>query len=857
MKLVEVINRNRLEEVKKCVNISEECRKKLESYPMDGIVKYVRKNNIGRYYGNGMQNMKREIRKYIADGKYVDIDISNCHPCILSDLLEKYSISVPKGLKEYNEDRESKMKEYGFKSKQDIFNIIYNEQYKGKNKELRELHDVIYKKLLLKLHENYVNIYKNIEEKENKSGSFVSLVLQDIENDILMVIYEKCKKLKMKVGVLVFDGLMIEKESYKEENLKKLEETVLKKLNNRIKLVEKKMDIDWMPEMENVNVKEEVERETKEYIEKNYNDNVDEISLEENKIMVKANTGIYFQCDCKNGSYILSNEGSYTLCNNCNKRFPPNTVLKINEEYKNVLKYFQIVANQVNININNVVNEEDNVDDIDNIKIIEDDTELDLLMKRNLKFQSNVTLLKIVKYYIKKYEYMNNVYDYKYIGMKENNHLWYKWTGEKWNMESTGSPKMPKIYEMIRNDYEKALNKTDKINLKQILKKTCKTCGDSNTFGAINNTWMYEYPPEKDGDEIFDMNPYLIGFNNGVYDFKNKVFRKQSKEDYVSMSVGYDYNVLGNGKRELILEFFESIIPNEDNRIFLLKTLASCLVGINKEERLGIFTGSSRNGKGVLSELMEHTLGDYYGAGSGSFIQSERPSCDKPQPDLINLRKKRLVILNEIDEKKNLNIQFTKNLVGNDIIPCRSLFSNIEMQVRAQFKLILNCNQRPIMDADRKDLWSKVYLLEFPITFVDSVKDIKNENYKLKNNNLKSILKSWNVDMMNILIEYYNIYEIEGVLYTDSIIKTVEMEKENNDEVQEFINNNIEKMDGYRLMMSDVLNLYEEKNGRLKPQDRKKLKNKFLEKLDGAKFKSRSYYWNNYRFVESDNIIED
>ena len=107
--LYEKINRDRLEEVLLCSNIfetsdgdddiedleQEEMKMKtmLETFfrmtetPKGIKINYTQKFGYGRFSSkNGLQRCKKNIRCYIAGEEYLDLDIENCHPVLLSQL---------------------------------------------------------------------------------------------------------------------------------------------------------------------------------------------------------------------------------------------------------------------------------------------------------------------------------------------------------------------------------------------------------------------------------------------------------------------------------------------------------------------------------------------------------------------------------------------------------------------------------------------------------------------------------------------------------------------------------------------------------------------------------------------------
>ena len=256
----EKVNHEKLKKVINCSNIpiksgeeewGENIKEMLKKY--NGNVIYY-KNGYGRFFGNGLQSCQRDVRKYLADNNYIDIDIENAHLVFLENLMNHYSIPIPDLLKEYNANRTKVIETMNLKDKLFMIKFINNE--KCIDSRFKQVHNSIYNELLPKLK----NIYPKFVtfKKDNLLGCFIATVLQDIENKILMVMIDYCKNVKVKVGVLCFDGFMVEKENYYPELLNELAKEVYLKLNYNIKLTEKSMDTDWIPECKTICINENI-----------------------------------------------------------------------------------------------------------------------------------------------------------------------------------------------------------------------------------------------------------------------------------------------------------------------------------------------------------------------------------------------------------------------------------------------------------------------------------------------------------------------------------------------------------------------------------------------------------------------
>src|SRR5690606_7029843 len=96
-------------------------------------------------------------------------------------------------------------------------------------------------------------------------------------------------------------------------------------------------------------------------------------------------------------------------------------------------------------------------------------------------------------------------------------------------------------------------------SLKAIIKMFGATAFKNNVTTELANIFSQKNNPQRDFLLKLDSNNKLIGFNNGVYDLKEFMFREGKFDDYITMSVKYDYNEKHTDKFNELTQFLEDI----------------------------------------------------------------------------------------------------------------------------------------------------------------------------------------------------------------------------------------------------------------------------------------------------------
>lgn len=433
----------------------------------------------------------------------------------------------------------------------------------------------------------------------------------------------------------------------------------------------------------------------------------------------------------------------------------------------------------------------------------------------NSKFWDSIELLNnadLAEYYIKQTEQKFIYSKGSWYGYDDNNII--TKIGEK-----TPSKLMLDVTNILKQKLVEEMKKvepgSDKYNhTYKIFKKAYPAMGMAGWCKGIIDFLQAHYNNDTLGEKL-NSNNYLLAFNNKVYDFKLKKFRPIEKNDFISITTGYDAPIKSNPEiLTKIKNIIYSVFENDEMVNYWLQSV-SMAIHTNKFENFYIHTGAGRNGKGMLFSLISSALGKYVSIADSEFLTS-RIESGKPNPVLCKTQGKRMLFITEPsteDNKKNvevkMNVDLIKKLSGNDEIESRDLYQKADQVVtfKPQFTCFLQCNQKPELGKLDKGIKERLKIIEYPFTFKEASEVIPNTNDRVRNDNLKEELQ--NQDFINEFILLL-INTVNNFNKFNTPAQVQESNKEyfdSCDPIKEWLNNNyiITNINSDRIRTSEIL----------------------------------------------------
>lgn len=294
-----------------------------------------------------------------------------------------------------------------------------------------------------------------------------------------------------------------------------------------------------------------------------------------------------------------------------------------------------------------------------------------------------------------------------------------------------------------------------------------------------------------------DKNPYLMCFNNGVYDFKEGVFRNGRYDDYITKSTKNDYVKLeecDSNVVEEIHDFMNKLFPLEDLRNYMYEHLSSCLIGTNENQTFNIYTGSGRNGKSKLVELMSMCLGDYKAIVPITLVTQTRRGIGSTASEIVQLQGTRYAVMQEPSKGDKINEGIMKELTGGDPIQARALFKE-SVTFIPQFKLAVCTNTLFDIASNDEGTWRRIRVCPFMSKFKEPEnidEDDEDEPYQYEvDKKLEMKFPKWREAFLSILVE--KVQETNGIVSDCDIVLSKSGEYRNSqDYLSGFVNERLE-----------------------------------------------------------------
>jgi P4 family phage/plasmid primase-like protien len=545
--------------------------------------------------------------------------------------------------------------------------------------------------------------------------------------------------------------------------------------------------------------------ECKNYINENFDKDVKEVQFDRKEMIFRGNVAdkslvavLKGKCPECNVEHQISDNGYCLKCKVCAAVFPKNQVIPLDDRYKHLnnfwMNYNQLVNHGTINNIINIYNNSE-VDFSCDIKLdsnIFKNTEVTNIINQVLDGHKITMISKLLFTINKDFVYSRN--------------NWYYFTGSIWRSDNDNIEMkksiidLSKMFDKIKTHYDTKFTDETTINLNKNIKSLInKFHKPGYQDDIIKGAKIYN------NDESFITNlnskKHLVPFSNGVFDLLENHFRTTKKEDYVNLTVNYEYS---ESKNPEVITFLEHVLPNQGVRDYVLKKMSECLNGDIPNTYFLMFIGDTgANGKSQLLNLMKLAMGDFGEKVEVTLLTRKRNNANEANTEKIKLMHKRFAFLSEPEDGEKINIGLLKELTGSEEIVARGLYQEA-MSFVMEAKLFLACNELPEIKGEDTALWRRIRVIDFPSRFVDEPKE-PNE-YKI-DRTLPSRMRedvTWRQTFMKILLEYYFKDVKEPV---EVQVKTNEYRQENND-FHNWMDENVEeKRDGI-LKLKDICELY-------------------------------------------------
>lgn len=379
----------------------------------------------------------------------------------------------------------------------------------------------------------------------------------------------------------------------------------------------------------------------------------------------------------------------------------------------------------------------------------------------------------------------------KMIGFHYIDKKWMLYDKIKWIYDTTGfvDTLIDKSIEAMKREAE--YYERNDAGMQEEFEKHRKKTRNHNAKVAIEKEARHYVPI---APNYLDRNKMLLNSPKGVIDLNTFDVRQATPKDYFTKSVNANFDK--SAKCPLWDKFLETIFNGDKDLIrYVQKAVGYSLTGSTAEQCAFFLYGTGRNGKSTFIDVIRELFGDY-----ARNIQPETimvRNNNAINSDIARLKGARLVTTVEPNEGLKLNEGLLKQLTGGDIITARKLYAE-EFEFKAEFKLWMATNHKPIIRGTDLGIWRRVHMIPFTVVIPE------NEIDRQLTEKLMQELDGIFVWALRGLA----MYNREGLKMPHAVQQAVDEYKKEMDVVSRFLDECTEKAFAKSVKASDLYRIY-------------------------------------------------
>ena len=211
-----------------------------------------------------------------------------------------------------------------------------------------------------------------------------------------------------------------------------------------------------------------------------------------------------------------------------------------------------------------------------------------------------------------------------------------------------------------------------------------------------------------------DMDPNLIGCQNGVIHLETGALVLNNSDMYVSRQAEVEYRGLDHPSPDI--DAFLSSIFNHDKDLikYMQRLLGYGMTGLCREEVFVVFYGAGGNGKSLLNKLIKGVLGPYWSTMSRDcvFKSERRAGPGAPSPHLAMLKGLRIAVLDDCNEQEVLDDGTIKKMTSGVPMEARMLNQNPVIFTPTHLAIVCT-NHLPKINVDDEAIERRLVLTPF------------------------------------------------------------------------------------------------------------------------------------------------